>query len=267
MKLIRISLILAVLFSCYGSLTAQERRDAEARKKERMERMHKAWMEQMKGQFQRRKTVNQTKMKLRLDFLERAIGLDEKQMETMKLASTGAVERASQAWLDHHEKVWKAEQENRYSREQLDQNKVDPMLREIWTNSLGKTLTSKQQRSYQREMGIRSSYFGNAMLRLRLSAFDQQALLSRKQRDALTQKLEISFSIPLKDVSTNTVLKAVQTAYERITPQDQQEILSTEQQAIWLQFMKNAERFSQKMQFFENDMLEDVVRGGGFIDF
>jgi hypothetical protein len=267
MKVIPIALILTTSLGLLGPLSAKERPDAEARKEERMERMHKAWLEQMQGQFQRRKTVNQTKMKLRLDFLERAIGLDDKQMETMILASKGAVERASQAWLDYHEKTWKAEQENRYSREQMDQNKVDPMLREIWTNALDKTLSPKQQRSYQREMGIRASYFGSAMLRLRLSAFDQQALLSRKQRDALTQKLEISFSIPTKDVTTNTVLKAVQTAYQRITPKDQQEILSTEQQAIWLQFLKNADRYSQSMEIFENDMLDDVVRGGGFIDF
>lgn len=248
-------------------LIAKERPDAAARKKERLERMHKAWMEQMKGDFQRLKTVNTTKMKLRLDFLERAIGLNEKQMDTLKLASTGAVERASQAWLDHHEKVWKAEQENRYSREQLDQNQASPMLREVWTNALDNTLSSKQKRTYQREMGIRASYFGSAMLRLQLSAFDQQALLSRKQRDALTEKLEISFSIPLKDVPRETVLKAVKNAYLRITPQDQQEILSTEQQTIWIQFMKNADRFTQNMQLFENDVLEDVVRGGAFIDF
>jgi hypothetical protein len=250
-----------------GIMQSKERPEAEDRKKERMEKLHKAWLQQMEDQLQRQKSLNKSKMKLRLDFLERGIGLEEEQMEKLKLASQGAVERASQAWLDHHEKMWKAEQENRYSREQLDENQVNPIHREVWTNALDTTLTPKQKRKYQMEMGIRASYFGTTMLKLRLSVFDQQALLTRRQRDLLTQKLEIALSIPLEDVSPETVLQAVQKAYLRITPQEQQEILTTEQQALWLQFMKNPDRYSRSLEMLENDMLEDVVRGGGIFDF
>lgn len=214
-------------------------KDAETRKRERMERLHKAWMEEMEDKINRRKTANRTKMDLRIQFLERAVGLDEGQVGKLTLAKKGAVERATQAWLDFREKQWRAEQRSQYLRDQMDKNQVDPVMQDVWATALDSTLTSKQKRKYQAELGMRFIYFGNALLQSKLSAFDQQALLSRKQRQALDTKLQASLTIPIKDVSPKVVSIAVNKAFQRITLEEQQEILSNEQQAAWIRFISN----------------------------
>ena len=251
---IRLLLLLILLFPV--CLQAKERASAEERKRERTERMHKAWLKQMEDRVNRQKTNNQSKMKLRLEFLQRAVGLDEKQMEHLNMAAKGAVERASQSWLEYKEKEWKAEQQNRYIRDQMDKNKVDPIHREVWTEALEETLTSKQKRKYQMEMGIRATYLGNALMRIQMSMFDQRALLTRKQRDELIAKLETSLTIPLKDVTPQVVSAAVQKAYTRLKLEEQQEILTKEQQALWLQFISRIEDITDNMDFLEEGLFE-----------
>ena len=248
-------LLLSILLIPPG-FQAKEKPSAEERKRERTERMHKAWLKQMEDRVNRQKTNNQSKMKLRMEFLQRAVDLDEKQMEHLSMAAKGAVERASQSWLEYKEKEWKAEQQNRYIRDQMDKNKVDPIHREIWTVALEKTLTSKQRRKYQMEMGIRATYLGNALLRIQMSMFDQRALLTRKQRDTLITKLETSLTIPLKDVTPQMVSNAVQKAYMRLKPEEQQEILTKEQQALWLQFISRIEDMTESMDFLEEGLFE-----------
>lgn len=212
-------------------------KDAETRKRERMERLHKAWLKEIEDELRRRKSSNHTKMELRLEFLERAVGVEEVQLEKLGLAKKGAVERATQAWLDFEEKKWRAEQRNQYLRDQMDKNKVDPIMQDVWTTALDGTLTSKQKRKYQAELGMRFTYFGNALLQSKLSAFDQQALLTRKQRQALDTKLQAALTIPIKDVSPKVVSIAVSKAFQRITVEEQQELLSPKQQNAWIHFL------------------------------
>jgi hypothetical protein len=238
-------------------------KDAQERKQERMERLYNAWLEEMESELNAVKSTNSKKMKLRLQFLDRALGLEKPQLEKLGLAQLGAVERATQAWLEYREKQWRAEQNNQYLREQEDHNLTNPVMQDVWTNALENTLTPQQQRKYQAEIGMRFTYFGYAVLQSKLSSFDQQAFLTREQRETIHAKLQAYLAIPIKDVSPKSVLLAVNKAFQRITPEEQKAIFSTEQQAAWHQFLL---KISESLEHWEYKGSNDIFVNGALID-
>ena len=219
------------------------------------ERAFKAWLRSIEDQHKRTRENNGETMRARLEELKRICDPLPGQLSQFELASKGTVERATQAWLEIQERQWRARRAGKYIRSTSTRDaRLDPSQNPVWTHAIASLLDQEQRDAYKAEMGARTQYQARLSILKVIDKVDRKSRLSARQREALLTLVEASLTIPLREVDPRFDEATVKKAFGRVSQEQLQKLLSTEQLTLWNKTTGldtkegNAKKFQIKVQ-------------------
>ncbi len=211
---------------------AKEKKD----KKDKNDKAFELWQKNMENTRTRTDDRNHKKMILRIKEIERVCKLDEDQLKYLELAAKGAVEHASEAWMEYQEKMWRRRREGNNRGVVFKRELQDPTSQEVWTNAISESLTDGQQQAYRQELGARAMFYAETTIYRLIQQLDDKARMSADQRKLLKEQVHATLKIPLKDMDMQGVQTLVYGTFAKLPKEPLQEIFSPEQFKEWVSF-------------------------------
>ena len=197
-----------------------------------------AWQKSMESSRVRTNDRNRQKMALRVKELATICKLSEDQLKRLELAAKGAIERASDAYMEYQEKSWRRRREGNNNRGGivLKRETYDPTHQEIWRDIITGTLNPDQLQSYQQEMSARAMFYAETTIYRLMQQLDEKARMSASQRDMIKKQIQSSIKIPEKDMDMQAVQAIVYRTFAQLPEKPLREILNKEQFKQWVSF-------------------------------
>jgi hypothetical protein len=197
-----------------------------------------AWQKSMESSRIRTNDRNRLKMALRVKELATICELSEDQLKRLELAAKGAIERASDAYMEYQEKSWRRRREGNNNRGGivLKRETHDPTQQEIWQDIITETLNLDQLKSYHQEMSARAMFYAETTIYRLMQQLDEKARMSASQRDMIKKQIQSSIKIPEKDMDMQAVQTIVYSTFAQFPEKPLREILNKEQFKQWVSF-------------------------------
>ena len=198
-----------------------------------------AWQKSMESSRIRTNDRNRQKMALRVKELATICELSEDQLKRLELAAKGAIERASDAYMEYQENSWRRRREgnNRGGRAiVLKREKHDPTHQDIWQDIISETLDPDQLKSYQQEMSARAMFYAETTIYRLMQQLDEKARMSASQRDMIKKQIQSSIKISEKDMDMQAMQTIVYSTFAQFPEKLLREILNKEQFKEWVSF-------------------------------
>ncbi len=224
-------------FICFAAICLVTPSFPEKEKNLKEDKAFEAWQKSMESSRIRTNDRNRQKMALRVKELATICKLSEDQLKRLELAAKGAIERASDAYMEYQEKSWRRRREgNNRGGIVLKRETYDPTHQEIWQDIITETLNPDQLQSYQQEMSARAMFYAETTIYRLMQQLDEKARMSASQRDMIKKQIQSSIKIPEKDMDMQAVQAIVYRTFSQLPEKPLREILNKEQFKQWVSF-------------------------------